>query len=60
MSAIVESNLIQEEIKWRLSSGNGCYHPVQKLLSSCLLSKNVKIRICKAVILHMILYGFQT
>jgi hypothetical protein len=35
-------NLVQEEIKRRLNSGNACYHSVQNLLSSRLLSKNVK------------------
>jgi hypothetical protein len=38
-------NLIQEEIKRRLNSGNACYHSVQSFLSSRLLSKNLKIRI---------------
>jgi hypothetical protein len=38
-------NLIQEEMKRRLNSGNACYHSVQNFLSSCLLSKNLKIRI---------------
>jgi hypothetical protein len=36
-------NLIQEEMKRGLNSGNACYHSVQNLLSSCLLSKNLKI-----------------
>jgi hypothetical protein len=40
-------NWIKEEIKRRLNSGNACYHTVQNLPSSCLLSKNVKIRIYK-------------
>jgi len=31
---------IQEEIKSRLKAGNACYHSVQNLLSSSLLSKN--------------------
>jgi hypothetical protein len=35
-------NLIQEEIKRRLNSGNACYHSVQNLLSSRLLSKKLK------------------
>jgi hypothetical protein len=38
-----DRNLIQEEIKRRLNSGNACYHSVQKLLSSRLLSKNEKL-----------------
>jgi len=33
---------IQEEIKSRLKSGNACCHLVQNLLSSTLLSKNLK------------------
>jgi hypothetical protein len=45
------TNLIQEEIKRRLNSGNACYHSVQNLLSSHLLSKNLKIKIYKKVIL---------
>jgi hypothetical protein len=40
----INENLIQEEIKKRLNSGNACYHSVQKLLSSR-LSKNIKVRI---------------
>jgi hypothetical protein len=52
--------LIQEEIKRRLNSGNACYHSVQNLLSSCLLSKNVKVRIYKTIILSVVLYGCET
>jgi ribosomal protein S16 len=42
---VTNQNLIHEEIKGRLNSGHTCYHSVQNLLSSHLLSKNVKIRI---------------
>jgi hypothetical protein len=42
---VTNQNLIQEEIKGRFNSGNVCYHSVQNLLSSRLLSKNVTIRI---------------
>jgi hypothetical protein len=45
------SQLIQEEIKKRLNSGNACYHSVQNLLSSRLVSKNVKVRMYKTIIL---------
>ena len=38
-------NYIAEEIKSRLKLGNACYHSVQNLLSSRLLSKNLKIKI---------------
>jgi hypothetical protein len=37
-------NLIQEEIKKRLISGNSCYRSIQNILSFHLLYKNVKIR----------------
>jgi hypothetical protein len=52
--------MIQEEIKRRLNSGNACYLSVQNLLSSCLLSKYIKIRIYKTIILHVALYGCET
>ena len=35
----INKNSIQEENKNRLKSGNACYHSVQNLLSSNLLSK---------------------
>jgi hypothetical protein len=44
----------------RLNSGNACYHSVQSLLSSCLLSRNVKVQICKTIILPVVLYGCET
>jgi hypothetical protein len=59
-TTVTNQNLIEEEIKRRLNSGNACYHSVQNLLSSRLLSKNVKIRIHKTVILLVVLYGCET
>jgi hypothetical protein len=53
-------NVIQEEIKRRLNSGNACYHSVQTLLSSRLLSKHIKIRIYKIIILPVVLHGCET
>jgi hypothetical protein len=44
---ITNQNLIQEEIKNRLNSGNACYHSAQKLLSSRLLPQNVKVECTK-------------
>jgi hypothetical protein len=52
--------LIQEKINRRLTLGNACYHSVQNLLSSRLLSKNIKIRIHKTIILPVVLYGCET
>jgi hypothetical protein len=42
------------------SSGNACYHSVQNLLSSSLLSKNVKIKIYRTIILPIVWYGCET
>jgi hypothetical protein len=53
-------NSIHEEIKSRLKSGNAFYHSVQNLLSSSLLSKNVKIKIYRIIILSVVLYGCET
>jgi len=44
-TTLTNQNSIQEEIKSRLKSGNACYHSVQNILSSSLLSKNIKIKI---------------
>jgi len=46
--------------KSRLKSGNACYHSVQNLLSSSLLSKNIKIKIYRTVILPVVSYGCET
>ena len=43
-------NSIWEEIKSRLRSGNACYHSVENLLSSRLLSKKLKIKIYRTII----------
>ena len=53
-------NSIQEAIKSRLKSGNACYHSVQNLLSSSLLSKNLKNKIYRTIILPVVLYGCET
>ena len=59
-TTITNQNSIQEEIKSRLKSGNARCHSVQYLLSSSLLSKNLKIRIHKTLILPVVLYGCET
>jgi hypothetical protein len=38
-TTLTNQNSIQEKIQSRLNSGNACYHSVQNLLSSSLLSK---------------------
>jgi hypothetical protein len=44
-TTLTNQNDIHSEIRSRLNSGNACYHSVQNLLSSCLISKNLKIKI---------------
>ena len=46
--------------KSRLRSGNARYHSVQNLLSSSMLSKNLKIKIYRTIILPFVLYGCET
>jgi hypothetical protein len=59
-TTLTNQNFIHEEIKSRLKSGNACYHSVQNLLSSSLLSKNVKIKIYRTIMLSVVLYGYET
>jgi hypothetical protein len=47
-------------MKSRLNSGNASYYSVQNLLFSCLISKNLKIKIYKTVILPVVLHGCKT
>jgi hypothetical protein len=58
--ALTNQNDIHDEIKSRLNSGNACYHSVQNLFSSRLISRNLKIKIYKSVILPIVLYGYET
>ena len=44
----------------RLKLGNACYYWVQNLLSCRLLSKNLKIKIYRTIIVPVVLYGCET
>jgi hypothetical protein len=46
-TTLTNQNDIHDEIKSRLNSGNACYHSVQNLLSSCLVSKNLRLKYIK-------------
>jgi hypothetical protein len=59
-TTVTNQNLIQEEIKRTLNSGNACYHLVQNLLASRLLPKYLKITIYNTIILPVVLYGCET
>ena len=41
-------------------SRNACYHSVQNFVSSSLLFKNIKIKMHRAIILPVVLYGCET
>ena len=58
-TALRDQNSTQEEIKRRLMLGDACYYSVQNLLSSSLLSKTVKIKIYRTIILPVVLYGCE-
>jgi hypothetical protein len=59
-TTVTTQNLIQEKIKRRQNLGNACYHSVQSLRSSPLLSKKLRIRTYKTIILPVVLYGCET
>jgi len=59
-TTLTNQNSIQEEIKSRLKLGNACYCSVENLWSSSLLSKKLKIKIYRTIILPVVLYGCET
>ena len=59
-TTLTNQNSTQEETKSRLKSGNDCYHSVQNHCSSSLVSKNVKIKLYRIIILPVALYGCET
>jgi hypothetical protein len=59
-TTLTNQNDIHDEIKSRLNSRNACCHSVQNLLSSRLISKNLKIKIYRTIILPFVLYGCDT
>jgi len=59
-TTLTNPNSIADEIKSRLKSGNACHHLVQNLLSSRLLSKYLKIKIYRTIILPVVLYRCET
>jgi hypothetical protein len=59
-ATLTDQNCIHEEIKKTLKSGKTCYHAVQNLLSSRLLSRNVRFKTYKTIILPLVLYGCET
>ena len=58
-TTLTNKNSIQEEIKSRLKLGNACHYSVQNLLSSSLLSKKLKFKIYRTIILPVVLCGCE-
>jgi hypothetical protein len=59
-TTLINQNLIQGEVNRRMNLGNVCFHSVQNLLSSRLLSRNIKIRIYKTILWPVVSYGCET
>jgi hypothetical protein len=59
-TTLTDQNFIQQEMEDRLKLGNACYHSVQNLLSSSFLSKNLKIKVYKTIILSIVLYACES
>ena len=57
---VTNTNDIREEIKRKISIGYACYYSLEKILSSPLLSKKLKVNTYKTIILPVVLYGCET
>jgi hypothetical protein len=58
-TTLTDQNYMHEEIKSRLNYWNACYLSVRSLLSSRLLSRNLKIKIYKTIIPPVVLQGVK-
>ena len=59
-TTLKNQNSIHEEIKSKLNSGNACYHSVQNILSSSLVSRSINIKIDGSAFLPLVVYGCKT
>jgi hypothetical protein len=59
-AALTNQNSFQEEFTSRLKSANAYYYLAQNLLSSSLLSKNLKIKTYRTITSNVVLYGYET
>jgi hypothetical protein len=58
-TTLTDQNCMNEDIKIRINSGNACYQSGQCLLPSCLLHRNVKVKIYKTIILPVFCMGVE-
>ena len=59
-TTLTYKNSIHEEMKSKFNSGNICYHLCRIFFFSSLLSRNIKIKIYRTIILPVVLYGCVT
>ena len=59
-ATVTNTNDFREEIKRRINMGNACYYSLEKMISSRLLSKKLKVKTYKTIILPVVLYGCET
>jgi hypothetical protein len=59
-ATVTNHNYTHKQIKSRLNSWDAYSYSVQNILSSCILCKNLKLKIYKNVNLHDVLYGYGT
>jgi len=57
---VTSKHEVTEEIKIGLESGNECFYSVQKLLTSRLISRKLKLKIYRTVVLPLIIYGCKS
>jgi hypothetical protein len=58
--AQANENFIREEIKSKFESRNASYYSVQNFIAAILLSNNIQIKIYRAIILPVGMYGNET
>ena len=59
---VTNTSDIRENIKRRINMGNACYYSLEKILSSHLFSKKLKVKTYrpKTIILPVVLYCYET
>ena len=57
---VTNANDNRKEIKRTINMGNSCYYSLEKILSSHLLSKKLKVKTNETIILAVVLYGCET